>query len=70
MNTIKNIRQMIDAGLITPEETRGSIIKIGFLFFTITGYEETPGDFLPNKWFLEREGLNYEFVPYNGLQRI
>lgn len=69
-NTIKKIREMIDTGIIKAEEATGMIVKVGFMTLTVTGYEETPGDYLPNKWHLTANGKSYEFTPYNGLELV
>lgn len=69
--TIKKLREMIDSGLIKAEESKGAMVKIGFLTLRVVGYEETPGDYLPNKWHLEgKNGKQYEFTPYNGLESV
>ena len=68
--TIKKIREMMDCGLITVEETTGIKVKVGFMILVITGYRETQGDFLPNVWQLESKGKQYEFTPYHGLALI
>lgn len=68
--TIKQLRRMIDNGLITAQEVKGFTVKIGFLSLIVTGYELTPGDYLPNIWLLTRNGKNYKFTPYNGLEQI
>ena len=70
LTTIKKIREMIDLGLIKPEESKGFTVKVGFMTLTVVGYEETPGDYLPNKWHLESKGKLYDFTPYNGLQSV
>lgn len=69
MITLQKIRERLDAGLLAIEEIKGTTVKIGFLTLAIQGYEETPGDGLPNKWYLERNGQKYVFTPYNGLER-
>ena len=49
----------------------GAFVKIGFLRFTVVRRIPTPGDGLPDKWLLlGQNGAEYEFTPYNGLQRI
>jgi hypothetical protein len=68
--TIKKIREMLDNGLICRDEVKGLVVNIGFLTLTVTDYEETPGDYLPNKWHLERAGKNYEFTPHHGLVAV
>ena len=70
MTTIKKLREAIDTGLLTVDETKGKSVKVGFMTLQITGYELTPGDYLPNKWLLESNGKSYEFTPYNGLERV
>jgi len=66
--TIKQVRQMIDEGLIKPEETKGITVNVGFMKLTIIGYEETPGDGYPNIWHLAAKGKEYRFTPYYGLE--
>ena len=70
MNTIKNLRNQIDMGLISPNEAIGQQVKVGFMFLNVTGYEPTPNDGLPNIWHLESNGKAYNFTPYNGLERV
>jgi hypothetical protein len=70
MTTIKQIRSHLDQGLILLEEVKGLVVKVGFMTLTVTGYEETPGDYLPNKWHLEAKGKKYEFTPHHGLNLV
>lgn len=68
--TLKQIRRQMDSGLTTAQDWIGTSVKIGFLELVITGYEPTPGDYLPNIWHLSRNGVDYEFVPHHGLTRL
>ena len=70
MITLKEIRERLDFGLLAVKEVKGTAVKIGFLTFTIQDYKETPGDGFPNKWYLKRNGQNYIFTPYSGLERV
>jgi hypothetical protein len=69
MKTLKEIREKHDLGLLTVEEIKGTVVRVGFLTLTVQDYEETPGDGLPNKWHLEKNGQKYVFTPYNGLTK-
>jgi hypothetical protein len=69
VTSIKQLRQALDQLLIQPSELRGKIVKIGFLTLTVTGYEETPGNYLPNVWLLTNGPNNYRFTPQHGLVR-
>jgi hypothetical protein len=66
--TLKEIRNCMYNGLMIPNETVGLKVQVGFLELTVVGYVETPGDYLPNVWILERGGKIYRFTPYNGLE--
>ena len=70
MTTIKTLREQIDYGLIMKSEVVGQTVKIGFGIYTVTGYRETPKDFLPNVWELEANGNKYEFTPHHGITRL
>jgi len=67
--TIKQLRKMLDGGLISKSELTGFVVGVGFMSLRVVGYEETPGDYLPNKWHLSDGKNNYSFTPYNGLER-
>lgn len=69
--TLKALRQQLDAGLISMSEAIGQRVKVGFLSLTVTDYQTTPGDYLPNVWYLRSDnGAEYEFTPHNGLWRV
>ena len=70
VTTIKSLRGALDSGAILRRELVGKLVKIGFLTLSVSGYEETPGDYLPNKWHLEAlSGQKYTFTPYHGLEK-
>ena len=50
----------------------GETVQVGFLKLRITAKEATPGDYLPDAyWLTDKTGLKkYRFVPHNGLERI
>jgi len=50
----------------------GQTVKVGFLSLIVTGKEATPGDFLPDAYYLCNQNRDkvYRFVPHNGLERI
>ncbi len=48
----------------------GKQVKVGFLTLTVKAARETPGDYLPDAYLLERNGELYEFVPHNGLTSL
>jgi DNA-binding HxlR family transcriptional regulator len=70
--TIKQLRELIDSGLIAEHEVKGHKVKVGFMSLTVTGYKSTPNYHgMPNTWLLESpKGKLYEFTPYNGLQAV
>ncbi len=63
-------RRLMDEKKVTITDLIGTPTKIGFLTLTIKGYEETPGDYLPNIWILSSKSATYHFTPYNGLVKI
>lgn len=50
----------------------GDMVVIGFLKnLMIVKIEPTPGDYMPDAYILvSRKGVNYRFVPHNGITRI
>ena len=50
----------------------GKIVKVGFLSLIVTGREPTPGDYMPDAyWLCSKDGTKrYRFVPHNGLERL
>lgn len=49
----------------------GETVKVGFLSLKVIAKEETPGDYLPDAYILQSlKGVDYRFVPHNGLTRI
>lgn len=49
----------------------GQIVKVGFMTLTVIAKEATPGDYMPDAYMLQSaKGLNYRFVPHNGLTRV
>jgi hypothetical protein len=68
--TIKNLRKMLDNREITIDGIVGFIVKIGFLEYIVKGYAITPGDYLPNVWYLSRGEKLYQFTPYNGVEEV
>ena len=50
--------------------TIGSVVKVGFLDgLKVLEKIATPGNYLPDQYVLERNGVYYSFVPHNGLSR-
>jgi hypothetical protein len=56
----------------TQNWTVGSTVKVGFLTLVVKAAIATPGDSLPDVYFLSNvTGTKlYEFVPHHGLQAI
>ena len=49
----------------------GQTVKVGFMTLTVREVELTPGDYLPDAYLLQSaQGVNYRFVPHNGLTRV
>ncbi len=50
----------------------GETVKIGFLTLRITAKEPTPGDHMPDAYYLTnaRGDRKYRFVPHYGLERL
>ena len=70
VHKLKQLRHDLDSGTKTLSEIIGLRVQIGFLQLTVTGYEETPGDSMPNDWMLSRNGKKYVFTPHHGLHSI
>jgi hypothetical protein len=50
--------------------TEGSVVRVGFLTFTVVGRVPTPGNGLPDQYaLLHDNGRFYSFTPHNGLVR-
>lgn len=50
--------------------TAGSTVKVGWLSLTVVAAKQTPGDYKPDAYLLQRGAVYYEFVPHNGLTRL
>jgi uncharacterized small protein (DUF1192 family) len=50
----------------------GALVRVGFLKLTVRAALPTPGDGLPDAYFLSNQGGDklYRFTPYYGLERI
>lgn len=49
----------------------GKTVKVGFMTLVVKELVPTPGDSLPDAYILEsNKGVQYRFVPHNGLERI
>lgn len=70
--SIKVLRKRLDAGELTKADLVGRCVKVGFMTLNVTSYEETPGDWYPNKWHLQSPNgeRKYEFTPHNGIRRV
>lgn len=51
--------------------TIGDFVKVGFLELQVVNLIPTPGDYLPDKYWLINPTSNkkYTFTPYNGLEK-
>ena len=49
----------------------GETVKVGFMSLMVIAKEETPGDYMPDAYLLQSaKGVDYRFVPHNGLTRV
>jgi hypothetical protein len=49
----------------------GQQVKCGFMTgLTVCEAKQTPGDYLPDAYLLEKNGKFYEFVPHNGIKGV
>ena len=49
----------------------GQTVKVGFMSLTVKEIELTPGDYMPDAYiFQSAKGVDYRFVPHNGLTRV
>ena len=52
----------------------GETVKVGFLTLRVTGKEATPGDYMPDAYYLcglgAQANRKYRFVPHNGIERL
>ena len=49
----------------------GETVKVGFMTLVVKAIELTPGDYLPDAYLLQSsKGIDYRFVPHNGLSRV
>jgi hypothetical protein len=51
--------------------TIGNMVKVGFLELQVVNLILTPGDYLPDKYWLinPKNSKQYTFTPYNGLEK-
>lgn len=49
----------------------GQTVKVGFMTLTVREVQLTPGDYMPDAYILQSaKGVDYRFVPHNGLTRV
>ena len=49
----------------------GQTVKVGFMILTVREVQLTPGDYMPDAYILQSaKGVDYRFVPHNGLTRV
>ena len=52
--------------------TKGATVKVGFLTLVVQAVVATPGDGLPDLYFLSNQSFTklYQFIPHNGLTEV